>query len=543
MEELLKDWIGTIAVLIYILYPILKRWLDRRKQRQSQSRGGVDPAESSRTPAPPATGPTPRAPPVPSTEPTPSPAPAVIDAGPSPEQRLMAILQQQAEQLTRRGQQLLTRANQQPQLARLAPVLRDDVLGRVRAIQMALKRTPPISTLTRDAQLLSDLTDLLGYLERMARQRMQQSPTALGDADRMADACYAPILEFARSQGLRLRTSTPVVVIGDWQLSIIPRFASTRVAPIRAPKGFASDILLWPALAHEVAHDLYYSVDGLEADLHRRLDLPHDVRLPDDYQDVDREFVRALPGAWLSVVFADIIGTLTLGPAYVENMRHAFRDPESPHRTAAIFQTDGFIDPHPPRRLRIYIGTRVLHHLGRHEEADSIWARWEAEHQELDLYFLPLGGRWVGLNQDTLHARADAVVDLLIEEPWPELDGYALTDIPGFAYLHPAHTEVARVMQSLRTGDARGEDVRWIMAAAVLLVVEDPALHDEILAAAQRSIVGVGAEAFAEELVVRIEPQGSVGALLSRSLTNAATLREAIILGESIRPYRRPRWR
>lgn len=536
MEEL-KDSLGTIAVLIYILYPIFKRWLDRRKEQRSKTEDGPATTETSPQPAPQRTTPATPALPTPPAPTTPT------EAEPSPEARLLAMMRQRADGLAQRGQQLLTRAEHHPQLARLVPALRDDLLGRLSAIQTALRGNPPMTTLMQDAQVLNGLIELLGYFERIARQRMQQTPAALGDADRMADACYAPILEFARAQGLYLRTSTPVVVTGDWQLSIIPRFASTRVAPIRVPRGFSDNILLWPALAHEVAHDLYYSVDGLEDDLLQRLDLPRDVRQPQGHEDVNRKFIRDLYGAWLPEVFADILGTLTLGPAYVETMRHAFRDPESPHQTAAILQSDGFVDEHPPARLRIYIATRVLHHLGRHEEADSIWERWEAEHEDLDLYFLPIGGRWVGLNQDTLHDHADTFVDLLLEEPWPELDNFALTKIPGFAYLHAEHADVGRVKGLLRRGDALGADVRWIMAAAVLLVVQDPARHDDIVVAAQRSIIGVGAETLADEVVVEAAARRSVSGLLTESLGNAHAIREAIILGEAFRPYRRPRWR
>jgi len=86
----------------------------------------------------------------------------------------------------------------------------------------------------------------------------------------MADACYAPILEFARARGLDLRTSQPVVVTGDWDLSIVPSFASTRVAPLRLPVGFEHSLWRWPAIAHEVAHDFYFSLEPLDRELHAR---------------------------------------------------------------------------------------------------------------------------------------------------------------------------------------------------------------------------------------------------------------------------------
>ncbi|MEM9731289.1 MAG: hypothetical protein AAF997_22125 [Myxococcota bacterium] len=534
MEELLKDSLGTIAVLIYILYPIFKRWLDRRRQKKTKTEQTASPREQASTPdASPQDAPSTAA------GPLPPPSTATPE---SPEDRLLPRLERQADGIADRAQKLLSEAKAHPRLVRLVPALERDLLARVRAIQVSLRSRPTMDTLLRDTRTLNGLVELLGYLERIARQRMQRSPAALGDADRMADACYAPMLDFAKAQGLDLQTSTPIVVTGDWQLSIIPRFASTRIAPLRVPRGFSQSIWLWPALAHEVAHDLYYSVDGLEDDLHRRLDLPHDVATPTDEQDVNRSLLRGLFGAWLSEVFADTIGTLTLGPAYVETMRHAFRDPDAAHQTGAIFQSQGFIDEHPPARLRVYMAARVLRKLGRHDEADSIWSRWQADHEGVDLYFLPLGGRWVGLNEDTLHATADTVVDALLDEPWPELNEFALTKIPGFAYLHAEHAETRRVMAALQKGDARGEEVRWIMAAAVLLVAQDPNRHEDILAVAQQAIVGVGAETLPVSVLPKRAARSIAGSLKG-SLRNPSAITEAIVLGAAIRPYRRPKWR
>ena len=133
---------------------------------------------------------------------------------------------------------MLTRAESDPRLVRLVPALREDLLGRLDEIDRSLKSSPTLSTIVQETTVLRGLDALLRYLKTMAQQRMYGGASFVGDADAMADACYAPILEFARAQGLDLRTSQPVVVTGDWDLSIVPRFASTRVAPLRLPVGF-----------------------------------------------------------------------------------------------------------------------------------------------------------------------------------------------------------------------------------------------------------------------------------------------------------------
>jgi hypothetical protein len=533
MEELLKDWIGTIAILIYLLYPLLKRWLESRRKKREQT--GRSQEATARTATPKQARPSPQ----PAREPRRRPEPAVAKRPTEPD--FLAAAQAQLDRLKEETSRLLARAQGDPRLARLVPALREDLLGRLDIIDGSLKSSPTLSTIVQETTILRGLDELLRYLKTMAQQRMYGGSSFVGDADAMADACYAPILEFARARGLDLRTSQPVVVTGDWDLSIVPRFASTRVAPLRLPVGFEHSLWRWPAIAHEVAHDFYYSLEPLDRELHARLRLPHEVEMPRSSGELDGAWLRQLFGAWLPEVFADVLGTVTLGPAYVETMRRAFRNPSSPQRTAAIFQDNALMDEHPPARLRLYMATRVLHHLGRHEEADTLWDQWEADHADVRLYYLPLGGRWVGLSDEALHSIADSIIDVLIQNRWPELEGFHLRDIPGLAYLHAEHAEVERLSDRLARGDTVEADVRWIMAAAVLAAAAQPTLHDQIVEASRRSIIGVGAER--EEVApARRRPSGKMGETLVASLRDPEAIREAIILGAAFTPYKHPNW-
>ena len=538
MRELLTEHLGEIALLIYILYPLFKRWRDRQKKKREQA--GTAQETTARAPArtepqrsPPSGQPRRELPPKPRHEPAVAKRPTEHD--------FAAAARAQLDRLKQEASRLLSRAESDPRLARLVPALREDLLGRLDMIDRSLKSSPTLSTIVQETTVLRGLDALLRYLKTMAQQRMYGRSSFVGDADAMADACYAPILEFARAQGLDLRTSQPVVVTGDWDLSIVPRFASTRVAPLRLPVGFEHSLWRWPAIAHEVAHDFYYSLGPLDRDLHARLRLPHEVELPMSSGELDGTWLRQLFGAWLPEIFADVLGTVSLGPAYVETMRRAFRNPSSPQRTAAILQDNALIDEHPPARLRLYMATRVLHHMGRHEEATAQWEQWEAEHADVRLYYLPLGGQWVGLADEALHTIADAVIDTLVQDPWPELEGFHLRDIPGLAYLHAEHAEVARLADQLARGQTVDADVRWIMAAAVLAAASQPTLHDQILDAARRSIVGVGQEPELAAPALRLRG-GAIGETLVASLSQPDAIREAIILGAAFTPYKRPRW-
>lgn len=538
MQELLKEYFGEIALLIYILYPLLKRFWNRLNKKGDAAPKPEKAASEARVPKRAKRPPPPEPRPAPPAAP---PPPAVPQR--SPEAEFLEAARSQAQTLKREATRLLGRAEMDPRLQRLVPSLRADLLGRVEAIERSLGGRPTMSTIADDTTVLRGLALLLRHLQTMARQRSYGGSAFQADADKMADACYAPLLELARVQGLELRSSQPITLTGEWDLSIVPRFASTRVAPLRLPVGFENSLWRWPAIAHEVAHDFYYSLDGLEQSLHERTGLPMEVEMPASSTELDGAWLRGLFGAWLPEIFADVFGTASLGPAYVEAMRRTFRNPGSPEQTAAILQDGRLMDEHPPARLRLFMATRVLHHLGRHNEANDLWERWESDHSGVRLYYLPLGGQWVGLADETLHSIASSLIDVLVQRAWPELKGFELLNIPGFAYLHGEHAEVRRLVRNLARGETVNGDVRWIMAAAVLAAAAQPSLHDSILDAARRSIVGIGEEPKKiPETDTRGEPQ-MIAAHLVASLRQPRALEEAVALGAALTPYRRPRWR
>jgi hypothetical protein len=528
MEESIREHLAEIALLIYILYPLLKRFWDSRKKKQEQ-RGRLPEAISS--------------PPGPAPEQKPKPEPAVVAKRPTAGD-FRAAAQAELDRLRQETSRLLTRARNHPRLTRFIPALQEDLLDRLDPIDRSLRSSPSLSTILQETTVLRGLEALLQNLKRMVQQRSHGGASVLDTADTIADACYAPLLDFASTQRLALRTSQPVAVTGDWDRAMVPHFATTRVAPVRLPAGFENSLWRWPGIAEEVARDFYFSLERLEPELRARLGLPLEVALPRSSAEVDGPWLRRLFGAWLVEVFADAMGTLMLGPAYVEAMRRTLRNPSSPQRTAAILQDQGRMDGHLPARLRLYIATRVLDHLGRHQEAETLWAQWEAEHGDARLYYLQVGGQWVGLSDEALHSIADSIVDNLLQEAWPELDGFQLLNIPGLAYLHAEHAAVERLLIALSRGDTVQADARWITAAAVLAAAAQPTLHDGILDAARRSIVDLRKRT--EPIAKPDRPRrrvATIGESLVTSLRQRDAIEEAIILGAALKPYQPPRWR
>lgn len=535
MEDLFREHLAEIALLIYILFALFKRLLDRRKQKtEASKRSRAEPRPGSSEEQEPAPVPKPSAEPV-----RRPPAPPI--AKPKEQPDFLRLARTELERVEQESTRLLRQAEVNPRLARLVPALREDLLGRLQAIDRSLQGAPTSSTVMQDTTALRGLEELLRHLGRMTRQRILAPRLALAQADQMADDCYAPLIEFARVQNLGLTTSEPVPVTGDWDWSIMPRLASTRVAPVRLPADFEHSIWRWPSIAAEVGRDFYYSVSKLEEDLHDRLGLPYELEVPASDREVDGRWLAQLFGVWLPVIFADLMGTMLLGPAYVEMLRRSHRNPGSPQRTAAVFRDGRLIDEQPPARLRIYMAVRALHHLGRHQEADSSWEQWEAEHRDVELYFLPLGGQWAGLSDQALHSLADTMIDTLALGPWPELEGFQLMNIPGVAYLHGEHAEVERLMEVFaraRGGTARA-DSRRIIAAAVLAAAAQPTLHDSILDAARRSIGGMEAqEREPQRRAAGQRPSATIGQSLRASLKSPIAIREAVVVGAALSPRR-----
>ena len=114
---------------------------------------------------------------------------------------------------------------------------------------------------------------------------------------------------------------------------------------------------------------------------------------------------------------------------------------------------------------------------------------------------------------------------------------------PGLAYLHAEHAEVERLSRDLARGEIVDADVRWIMASAVLAAAAQPTLHDQILDAARRSIIGVGEKKErATPSKTRHLPSGTINEALVASLRQPDAIQEAIILGAALTPYKHPRW-
>ncbi len=592
MEEWLKDSLGTIAVLVYLLYPLLKRFVERRKE-QARRR---EQAETSK-PAAERTGPRPetRRQRQASTAPRPDSEGAPQQRGPQrtgpqqrgpqqrgpqqrgpqrtgpqqrgpqqrgpqrrgPQQRgpqrrgpqrreaqeTQAVARFEAELARARGEAVALieligadpKANRRDHLrvVQLSEPLRQELLPSLERIAQGLRTEPSMATVLAQTETFRELEAVLANMRGLIEQRLSSAASVLSDVDAIADASYAPFIAFARTQPVHLAERTPVAVRGSFDRKSL---ASTSIAPISVPSGFGRQVWGWPGIVHDVARDLFFNIEHLALDLHGRLDLPRRFPAPSTELELQVSSVRMLFGPWLPEVFADLVATLMLGPSYVESLLHTLASPRAPQRGSAILAKRGLIAEQPPARLRLYMACVALAELGYEAEGDALWSRWEAMHPNAQLFFLPLGGNWVGLSEHALTNPADELVALMLSEPWPELAGFRLASIPGLPYGKREEAEVTKLSERLTEGVRVDADARWLVAAAVMAAAQTPERQAQVLAAARQSL---SREAVAKPRPVvsskAVRPS-SIKAELRRSLRDPEAVRQAVVLGASLCP-------
>ncbi|WP_437586022.1 hypothetical protein [Sorangium sp. So ce1000] len=403
----------------------------------------------------------------------------------------------------------------------------------------------------REAEAAADHIELVvSEIAALARQRRDPSLLPeLGDADALADACYAPVIAFARAEGLPLRSGSPATQLTEFDLAIWTGFIPTSIAPIFLPVDFFSTPLRWPALAHEIGHDFLASVAGLEPALRRELGLPdggEQLRPPASNGDrAGAPELRRLFGAWFEEIFCDVFGTLMFGPAYVLTMSELFFQEDEPVASLAV-QTDPTgtrYDAHPPPHLRVLIGCMVLDRGGLHEDARALREAWARRHAEvsLDDLLVPARGTWRPFPLSPFAGMAAWIVERLYAGPLTSLSGFGLQDISGLDYGPHERQEASRARDALLAGRVPAvRDARALLAGAVLAAHQAPAQSLSILIRARAAIPALGTseqrpDAFAPGLSM------SSVALDRRALTEALLFRAVLLPPRALRSRRRAR--
>ncbi|WP_437660990.1 hypothetical protein [Sorangium sp. So ce1182] len=403
----------------------------------------------------------------------------------------------------------------------------------------------------REAEAAADdIERVLGEIAVLARQRRDPSLLpALGDADALADACYAPVIAFARAEGLPLRSGSPATQLTGFDLAIWTGFIPTSIAPIFLPADFFATPLRWPALAHEIGHDFLASIDGLEPALRRELGLPdagaraRELDLDDDGAAASE--LKPVFGAWFEEIFCDVFGTMMFGPAYVITMSELFFQDGVPYASLAVQRgaRGARYDVHPPPHLRVLVGCMVLERAGLGAPARALREAWARRHAgvSLDHLIWPVRGAWVPFPLPPFADMAASIVERLYAGPLLALSGFGLQDISGLDHGPHEHQEASRARDALLAGRVPAiRDARALLAGAVLAAHQAPGQALMILTLARAAIPALGTGERRPDAFAPAAGAPSV-TLDRRAVTEALIFREILLPPRALRARRRAR--
>jgi hypothetical protein len=368
-----------------------------------------------------------------------------------------------------------------------------EIMARARRSGVDLKQLE--RDVKRDEVLLELVADLI------TERRTSGLAALIADTDALATACYAPIVEYCANRRIALSSDRAATIVGGDKIYFLSVDDPTGLAAIVLPDIFANELIAWPAIAHEIAHDFYRSVDQLPSQLAKALSLGKEIGLP-SFNGDQRAFARGLQqvpdratAAWREELFADAFGTMMMGPAYVETMAALFATPKDPAASTVIARGEGapIYEEHPPGHVRVVVACRLLGQMGYGKVADELERRWRARHQGPTTLYVPLAdGRYAVVPEGPTLERAASVGEHLYLTGLPCLRGQPLRSIPGLDFGPREHATANRIAADL--ADEKPVDVmdaRVLVAGAVLARVARPDRAIDIYALARAAIEGV----------------------------------------------------
>jgi hypothetical protein len=277
-------------------------------------------------------------------------------------------------------------------------------------------------------------------------------------------------------------------------------------------------------------------LSGLANDLRAAHQLPPRLPVPPAQGFYDPELVASVPGVWLPELWAEVLATFMLGPAYARELAAALARPQAPLEARVAYLHGRFLSARLPALVRVHVVSRALAQLGFNAVADKLWQDFVAVHGDETLYFPRQDGSVVPIPSSFVLGELEPVLSAILEEPHRALLDHALLDVPGFAYLHAEDGEARAAAQSFTNGTSVARAPRVVAAGALLALQARPDRRADIVDALARSVRGAGTlEPLAAPATRRAAPA-------SRSLKamahDPAELNAALVLGAV---FERPR--
>jgi hypothetical protein len=420
--------------------------------------------------------------------PQPAPRPAVDPA-------LVAKLGAQVQELMKRAGALEDRCDADPLCAPLRPTLRDFVTPKLASALAEVRKASSPGALREVASLGAYLDALLRLLSLMADQRVDPSLDELiDDADTLAEACYRPVVDYCRTNDVPLSSDRTATVFGDDCSPWLGRIDDpTGLAILHLPWSWLAEVHRWPAIGHEVGHDFYDSVAGLDEELVRRLglvDALDDPAIVDGRYGVSQDDVDRLVAVWRQELAADAFGVMMLGPAYAVTTMRIFARPDEPVQALAVSVDGDEYEVHPPGHVRVAVVCRLLGRMGYGKIADQLEQRWRAQHKEPRSIFLPSKSTgWIRIEDAPFIERSLDVATALYRDGFTALRGIPLASMPGFDFGPREHEGALRIQAAFLGGAAPSTtDARLLIAGAVLAFDARPNDNARLLRAARLAV-------------------------------------------------------
>jgi hypothetical protein len=405
-------------------------------------------------------------------------------------QRLVAEL----PRLASRAEALVTRCRREPACALLLPTLDGFVVPGVDELRNTLEQARDPAALLPIFVGAARIANLLTLLDALVEQRGSDELVELiDDADALAESCYRPIVEFCQARDLPLSSDRVAALFGgDCSPALVRVGDPTGMAILQLPWSWLAEVHRWPAVGHEVGHDFYLSVDGLDDELLARLGLTA-VRdggpMPMSANGFHRGHVDTIIAAWRHELVADAFGVMMLGPAYAITTLEIFANPDQPEKTLMIDRDGDGYEAHPPGHVRALFVCRLLQRMGYGVIGDTLEQQWRARHGNPDRLYLPIPDGWLHLIGDGIIERALAIGVSLYEDRFAALEQIPLRSIPGFDFGPREQQAAERVKQALLAGRrANVRDARLLIAGAVLAWSEQRGQAAAILRAARLAV-------------------------------------------------------
>ena len=254
-------------------------------------------------------------------------------------------------------------------------------LATLRAQIAALEGDEALEDAARIEGVVADLHRLWDiFRARLALRSVEHFAPYLLAADELAYRCYQPaealgagreppLVAFANCLSPVTRTRGQELRPADELASGDPLREALRRLPvplIDLPWSQVEHLPDAPIIAHEVGHDVEADLE-LGADMADALDAALLAKCATDDQ-------RAAWAAWRQEAFADVFGTLCLGPAFTSALIDFLA--VAPTEIEADSQGNGDWRPHPPSALRVLLSAAVLELMDFPTEAAAHRALW-----------------------------------------------------------------------------------------------------------------------------------------------------------------------